>query len=254
MKNQYSYFLLMLSLGAFIGVQAQVVTIKDASGALMNGTVITVSEPLSGDTAQTLGVPLAAENTSGSDRTINVKRYELDVPSGSGNYFCWASCYGEVPAGLRPTWIALESIYMENGESVNGFHSYYMPRGVVGGATFRYVWYDVDSPNDSTWVDFVFTVSEQVGIAEVADVRSFNVYPNPSTGGDITINYDLASATAGTQMEVYNLLGERKLIRPISAAQGKVTLGEGDLSNGVWFAVLKRNGKALATKRVIVTK
>ncbi len=255
MKQPYSFFLLALSCGAFIGAQAQVVTLRDASDALVNGTVIAVNEPLSGDPGQTPGVGLSAENTSGSDRTINVKRYEVSVPGGTGNYFCWDVCYDVVLAGLRPVWTALDPIYMADGQTVNGFHGYYKPNGVVGEATFRYVWYDVANPSDSTWVDLLFNIgAEGSGIAEVADVLTFKIFPNPSTGGDITIEHDLAGAIAGTQLELYNVLGERKLVRPFSAARGKVTLSEGDLNSGVWFAVLKRNGKTLATKRVVVVR
>lgn len=255
MKNPYSYLLLTLACGTFMGAQGQVVTLRDSSQAVVNGTVITVTEPLSGDPAQTPGVGLEAENTSGSTRIINVRRYELSVPGGTANYFCWDVCYGEVPAGLRPVWTALDAIQMADGQTVNGFHGYYKPNGTVGEATFRYVWYDLNSPNDSTWVDLVFNMgAEGSGIAEVADVLTFKIFPNPSTGGDITIEHDLAGAIAGTQLELYNVLGERKLVRPISAARGKVTLSEGDLNSGVWFAVLKRNGKTLATKRVVMVR
>ena len=76
MKQPCSIFLLVLSCGTFLGAQAQVISLRDASGALVNGTVITVNEPLSGDSEQTPGVGLSAENTSGSDLTINVRRYE----------------------------------------------------------------------------------------------------------------------------------------------------------------------------------
>lgn len=253
MKNPYSYFLLTLSCAAFVGAQAQVVTLRDVSQAVVNGTVIVVNEPLTGDANQTPGVPLAAENSSSSARTVNVKRYELSVPSGTGNYFCWYECYNEEAAGDMPLWIAPQTVSMQSGETFNGFHGYYKPNNIVGVATFRYVWYDFSNPNDSTWVDLVFNMSA-VGIAEMADVRAFKVFPNPSTGGDITLDYDLATASAGTQLELYNVLGERKLVRPISSAQGKVTLREGDLNSGVWFAVLKRNGKTLATKRVVVAR
>lgn len=255
MKNPYSYFLLVLACGTFIGAQGQVVTLRDASQAVVNGTVITISEPLSGEPEQTPGVGLAAENTSGGTRTINVKRYEVSVPGGTGNYFCWDVCYDVVPAGLRPVWTALDPIYMLDGQTVNGFHGYYKPNGIVGEATFRYVWYDVANPNDSTEVYLTFNMTAVgSGIAEMADVRAFKIFPNPSTGGDITIDYDLAGATAGTQLELYNVLGERKLVRSISAAQGKVILHEGELASGVWFAVLKRNGTALATKRLVVAR
>ena len=99
-----------------------------------------------------------------------------------------------------------------------------------------------------------FTITEQVGISEVSAVRGFTAFPNPSVAGNITFNYDLATSAPGTQLVVYNMLGERKVVKTIGAAQGTVVLNDGDLSSGVWFAVLERNGKPLATKRVVVVR
>lgn len=81
------------------------------------------------------------------------------------------------------------------------------------------------------------------------------VFPNPSTGGDITINYDLTTTAAGTQLEMYNVLGERKSCRAHQCRTRQNDAGARVTSPaGVWFAVLKRNGKALATKRVVVAR
>lgn len=195
---------------------------------------------------------MEVENTSGATRTINVKRYELSVPSGTGNYFCWDLCYGEVEAGSRPSWTALDPVYMNAGFVANGFHAYYKPYTNVGTATFRYVFYDLNSPNDSAWVDIQFNALF-VGVHENASpVRSFSAFPNPAVSSDITINFDLATPVAGTQLAVYNMLGERKLVRALNVAQGKVVIGKDELPAGVWFASLEQNGRALVTKRVVV--
>jgi hypothetical protein len=185
---------------------------------------------------------------------VNVKRYELNVPAGTENYFCWDVCYGAVFAGQRTSWTSLDPISMAAGFIANGFHAYYKPDLHYGEATFRYVWYDVDNINDSTWVDFVFNAGT-AGVSEIAGpVRNFTAYPNPSVGGDVTLDYELATTGTATRLVVYNMLGERKLVRSIGAAQGHVVLHEGDLASGVWFAVLERDGHALATKRLVVAR
>ncbi|MEO7082059.1 MAG: T9SS type A sorting domain-containing protein [Flavobacteriales bacterium] len=255
MKRKYALPFLAITLLAATTVTAQnsPVTLTNTDGVLVNGTTITITAEL-GDMIQILGEALTAENTTGSTHLVNVKRYETSVPHGTGNYFCWDLCYGSRNAGAYPLWIGADPVPMPAGFIANGFHAYYEPMGNVGSATFRYVWYDMDSPNDSTWVDFVFNVTEQVGIAEVAAVRGFTAFPNPSVAGNVTFNYDLATASVGTQLVVYNMLGERKMVKAIGAAQGTVVLNEGDLSSGVWFAVLERNGKPLATKRVVVLR
>ncbi|MBZ0206515.1 MAG: T9SS type A sorting domain-containing protein [Flavobacteriales bacterium] len=254
MKHTYTVALFLLSLATMGVAQAQIVSITDGDGQPVNGTTVIISEPLMADTTQVLGIGFNAENVSGSGRTINVKRYELSVPTGTKNYFCWDLCYDAIYAGARPAWTSLDPIYVDNGQTVNGFHGYYMPMAISGEASFRYVWYDVDSPNDSTWVDLHFSALS-VGIQEVTSpVLDFEAFPNPSIGGNITFNYELANASTGTRLAIYNMLGERKLVRAIGAAQGKVVIRDGDLTSGVWFAVLERNGKPLATKRLVVVR
>lgn len=232
------------------GAQTVPVTVTNAEGQVVNGTTITINGDV--PVGQAMGMGLSAENTSGMFREVNVKRYELDVAHGTKNYFCWDLCYGEQLAGVWPLWVGADPISMDAGEVANGFHAYYMPEGFTGTATFRYVWYDTSSENDSTWVDFVFNSGEGAGVAEVAAVRSFSVYPNPAVDGNITVSYDLSSAFASDRLAVYNLLGERKLVRNLSGVQGRTMIGE--LEAGVWFAVLERNGKAMATKRVVVVR
>lgn len=253
MNNYYAAISTALSLFYAVSTSAQVVTITDVDGNVVNGSTVLISDVPMGD-GQILGEGLAVENTSGSFRTINVRRTEVSVPSNTGNYFCWDLCYSEVMAGTRVIWTSLDPIPMDTGFVANGFHAYYKPYNIEGTAIFRYVWYDVDSPNDTAWVNIRFDV-HTVGIAEnTSPVLNFEVFPNPSTASDITLNYDLATAAPGTRLALYNVLGERKLVRAIATAKGKVVLHESELGSGVWFAVLERNGKPLATKRVVVLR
>lgn len=236
-----------------MSANAQIVDVRDASGTSLNGTLVQVTEPVT-DNGQIMGLSAFVENVSGTSRTVNVKRYELDVPHGTGNYFCWDLCYGERNAGETPLWVSTDAIPMNAGFIANGFHAYYKPYMTVGAATFRYVWFDVNSPNDSVYVDIQFNAMA-VGITEnPSPVRTFTAFPNPAVGNDVTLTYDLANGTDGMQLAVYNMLGERKFVRALNATQGKVVLSANELPAGVWFASLERNGKALMTKRVVVTK
>jgi len=253
MKHLYTYIYVLACAMLAGSANAQIVEVRDIDGNLLNGGMVQVSEPVGGDD-QIMGIAAAVENVSGIARTVNVKRYEMNVPHGTGNYFCWDVCYGERNAGVSQVWVGADPVSMAAGFTANGFHAYYKPHTIIGEATFRYVWYDLANPNDSVWVDIQFNAMV-LGIAENnSPVRAFTAFPNPSVRGDLTLNYDLASLSDGMQLAFYNMLGERKLVRAIGAAQGKVVIRDGDLSSGVWFAVLERNGKPLATKRVVVVR
>jgi hypothetical protein len=254
MKHAYALSALSICLMWSGIASAQLMQLTDVDGNVVTGTTVHVTADFADDTNQVLESDLYAQNISGATHTINVKRYEVDVPHGTQNYFCWDVCYGARDAGQSPLWVSTDPISVTAGQTVNGFHAYYMPWHVDGPAAFRYVWYDTDNENDSAWVDFVFN-AQVVGINEVvAPVRNFTAYPNPSVGGDVTLDYELATTGTATRLVVYNMLGERKLVRSIGAAQGHVVLHEGDLASGVWFAVLERDGHALATKRLVVAR
>jgi hypothetical protein len=254
MKANRTLALLSIALfGTAVCAQNPLLNLTDETGTAVNGTTIQINAEV-GDTNQTLGMSLHAENTSGVERLMNVKRYETNVLHGTANYFCWDLCYGQQNAGVMPVWVGADPIPMSAGATANGFHAYYKPKSLVGTSTFRYVWYDVNSPNDSTWVDFVFNVTEQVGIEEDAVVRGFTAWPNPSVGGNLTFSYELAAAVPGTRLVLYNMLGERKRSYELAGSQGKVVLAEGELPAGAWFASLERNGKSLVTKRVVVAR
>lgn len=255
MKATYTLPLLALAFLAFGPMQAQTVplTLTNADGEVVNGTTIHLSAEVAG-MMQEIDMGLIAENTSGTERLMNVKRYETNVLHGTKNYFCWDLCYGERNAGVSPLWIGSDPIPMAAGDFANGFHAYYKPMGIVGPSTFLYVWYDMDSPNDSTWVEFIFEATEAVGVAEIGQVRGFTAYPNPSMGGIITFDYELSAITPGVELAFYNMLGERKLVKTLTAAQGRLALNDDELGNGIWFAVLERQGKTLATKRLVVAR
>ncbi len=252
MKLHYALTLFLAGTWGTAHAQTSLVTIVDGQGTVVNGTVLHINADLTPDPFQILSQALLVTNSSGTARSINVMRREIEALPGTQNYFCWFQCYDPIDAGDVPLWTSPQAIDMAAGEEWPGFYGDYMPKGISGSATMRYIWFDVDEPSMADSVDVVFTAAEPSGVAELANVRGFSIYPNPAVGGNIMLDYDLAAA--GARLSVYNLLGERKLVKNLGAAQGRVVLGSADLGNGVWFAVIERNGKPLATKRLVIAR
>jgi Secretion system C-terminal sorting domain len=142
---------------------------------------------------------------------------------------------------------------MSPGVTITNFHAYHAPQGLENCNVYRYVWYDVGNPTDTTWVDIQFC-SQAVGINEaVASQYQLAVFPNPSVGSDVRVSFTGTGATPATSLVVYNTLGERILTESVRAAQQVVVLSTADLSSGVYFATLEANGTTLATRRFAVT-
>ncbi|MEO8588449.1 MAG: T9SS type A sorting domain-containing protein [Flavobacteriales bacterium] len=235
-----------------VSAQAQLLTLRDADNNVVNGTtVIHVGAP----TESVFETDLSATLEGAVGRSVNVRRYEINVAAGTQNYFCWGVCYGPQDAGAMPVWNALpqHAITMSPGVAVTNFHAYHVPMGLENCNVYRYVWYDVGNPTDTTWVDIQFC-SQAVGINEAAAAQyDLTVFPNPSTGGDVRVSFTGTGATPATTFVVYNTVGERVHMERVRAAQQAVILSTADLSTGVYFATLEANGATLATRRFVVT-
>src|SRR5690606_16083373 len=187
---------------------SQLASLTDGHGNVVNGELIVHwGDNETSDQEVSVGVTLNGTET----KVINVRRYELDVEPLTQNYFCWAVCYEAVNSGTMPVWQAapVHSLPLEPGVTANNFHAYHSPLGVLGPNTFRYVWFDVNNPMDSVWVDIQFQITA-VGIEE-RDLASatLGLWPNPSHGDDVNIAYEKVRSGAGAELVIYNVLGER---------------------------------------------
>ncbi len=186
------------------------------------------------------------------NKTVNVRRYELSVVANTENYFCWGVCYGPQMAGALPVWNAQpqHAIPCQPGVMVTNFHAYHNPYGALGSSTYRYVWYDVANPTDSVWCDIRFQVTA-VGVPELA-VKEFAAFPNPAIGQDVQLRLELNGDAAGAQVVVHNMVGEQVLLVPVRGASARITMPTAQLSPGMYFASLQRNGRAASSIRFVV--
>jgi hypothetical protein len=225
------------------------VTLRDADDNVVNGsTVILYGNP----STVLIEEELTTELNGPVAKIINVRRHELNVVTGSKNYFCWGLCYLPRLAGSTPTWVSGDPLAMAPQQVLSNFKAYYRPEGTSDYACFRYVWYDEANPNDSSWVNICFDTQTFTSVQEVAASASINAYPNPVVGGDVTFTYDAASVNGSVQLVLFNALGERSLVRSLTASNGRTTVPTSGLVPGVWFAALEQNGRMIATQRLVV--
>ncbi|MCB0771172.1 MAG: T9SS type A sorting domain-containing protein [Flavobacteriales bacterium] len=236
---------------SFHAFAQELLTLKDEEGNIVNGTVVQhpMAYPNSTDT-----VSLVTEIIGDQAKDIKVRRYEMESVEGTENFFCWGICFLPAATGTHPTWETPFYENLEPGERYNGFHAYHNAHGINTTARYRFVWFDLTDPQgDSSWVDIEFGAS--VGLAEnIALTSSLEVWPNPSAGNDLQLSYGLNKLLQGTEIVLYNVLGDRVRRQSISAVEGRAVLPAAGLSAGVYFANLEANGRALATRRVVITR
>jgi hypothetical protein len=228
------------------------IELRDHDGVLVNGQLV---EVVGGAEEFVLEESIIVTLASGDPVTVNVRRYELDVQPTTYNYFCWGQCYAPREAGQTVAWQGAGQDALELVVDVpnTNFHAYHMPSGLVGNSTYRYVWFNVTSFTDSVWCDIQFRAIDNVGVEELTPAVTLSAYPNPSQGSDIQFQMDVRNVDQALDLVVFNALGERVRTITVRPGQTLARLGTVNMSEGLYFASVQRNGDTLATKRFVVT-
>lgn len=232
-------------------VMAQITLVDETNGSVITpGTVFTVN----GNNTQTdLNYDLIkAVNNTGTTTKINMRRYELTAPIGTKNYFCWYVCLTEVSAGAMPTLNHSQGplLNSNNGDTLDLFSGHHKPYGNAGVATFRYVWYDINDVNDSTYIDLTFDIA--LGVEEKEVVNEINLYPNPANS-IVKLDYEFDnSVTSDKQLMIFDVLGNQVKEIALSNNKGILTIDVHSMKAGIYFYSLIVNGKATETRRLII--
>jgi len=185
------------------------------------------------------------KNTGTAAKSLKMKRYQVNVLSGTSNYFCWTLCYGptvdESPAG--------DELLLQPNAVFNDMFLDYAPAGQSGVSTIRYVIQNIADANDTASITVNFNAT-LTSINEINTVAKLNaIFPNPANN-NVTVNYALNQGQAS--IEVKNLLGQVQKITPITAGSKSTNLNVSDLPSGIYFVSLKSNGNIIDTKRLVV--
>lgn len=251
MRKLYSLFLISCFVPNAAWAQIlPVVHLEDEAGNSVGGTLIVGDCQWSTDT-----VSLLTSLNGSVARTVNVRRHELWPVSGTKNFYCWGVCYLPANSGSFPTWVSNDPVDMTPGVEIDNFHAYYQPQGQSGATLFRYVWYDLATPAgaDSAWVDIQFC--GQVGINESASsISSLRVWPIPALGQDVQLDYSISGSMVGAQLVLYTILGEQVKTLRLATHDGRVQLPAASLPTGVYFANIEREGRVLASQRLVIAR
>jgi hypothetical protein len=220
---------------------SQSLSLSDASGPLANNATVNVTGlPTDDEIVAEVNI---SNNTSDSI-PVKCKKVEISMVPGTVSLFCWGLCFA-------PTvFVSPDPLYIHaNATDTDNFSGHYLPSGMSGMSTIRYVFFDERNPNDSVCFNVNFQ-AYPLGISGLSGSASVTAYPNPASG-KVTVNYSAAEG-ANCAVVVLNLLGTIVKEIAVESASGKVTFDAADLSAGVYFYSVVVNGNAVATKKLVV--
>lgn len=238
-------YLFLFSITLAMGMYAQSVKIISVkTGMQINNTVYDIY----GDAAR----PVIKEvfetvmNTQDS-MIVAVKRYELDTVTGTADYFCWYVCYSAKAAGSIPVWAPMDSVTMYDNDTIGSFSVYYEPNEHKGTACYRYVFFPEDNPMDTSFVDVCFKVLT-VGIDELNETASLNVYPNPAEN---IVNINVEKSYNNSELIIRGITGEIIERQFLNVGNNEVDITS--LKKGAYlFQLISSDNLPIATEKVII--
>lgn len=240
------FLLTIFALAAFEASFAQGITISRGGVDYTNGTIdafFDIAE-YPGNSAYTYS-GFVVKNTGTTAKSLKMKRNQVDVLSGTTNYFCWTLCYGpsvdESPAG--------DEIVLQPNAQFNDMYLDYAPAGQLGVSSIRYIIENIADANDTASILVNFNATP-TAISEITTTPKLNsLFPNPANN-NVTVNFALNAGQAS--IEVKNVLGQVQKITPVVAGSKSTNLNVSDLPSGIYFVSLKSNGNIIDTKRLVV--
>jgi len=222
----------------------QNIAILDHSGSdVSNDTIIHQSPTTSDEITQELSI---VNNNTGSIE-IMVRKVEVELVSGTMNYFCLNQCYpSNIYESTSPITIAAGATL----DGTAGFSYHYFANSIDGTTMITYTFYDNDNPGDSVQVTVKFVIGQN-SIDETFIANSISdIYPNPATD-ILNIDYNV---NTNSSLKIYNLIGSEIKTVSLSNSASKASVNVSDLVNGVYFYSFISKSNILKQGRFVINR
>jgi len=201
-----------------------------------------------GDANTMMEARVFIQNNTSSSVTINVKKIEIDIYPGTTNSFCFkGTCYPNTTF-ISPTSLTLGAGVLDT----TNFYGDYSAYGNVGSTSIMYVFFDVNNPDDSSYVTITYiSTLNNISESSVFQNTISPPYPNPSRSY-ARFSYTLAQNAESGRLLIYDLLGTSIENLELIEREGTVTVQTSSLQNGIYFYSFIVDDKTILTKRMIV--
>jgi hypothetical protein len=231
------------ALSTFYYGYSQSLTLADSTGLLANNANVTRQGHSDGIEITSF---FFVHNTTSATVAVMVKKVEISLIAGSVNTFCWAgTCFGpNVYVSPDPEYI---NAHATDSTDFSGHYTSAFP----GASIIRYVFFIQSNPSDSVCVNVTYN-AYPVGIDnQTARNILSGAFPNPANN-TVNFEYSINTENAGTVI-IRNLLGSVVKKSVLTSAEGKLSVFTGDLPEGIYFYSLDMDGKAMTTRKLIIS-
>ncbi len=175
------------------------------NGTVISGTTITVNG--SSSDVELMVEHIALVNSSANTLQVKLKRYEVSYIPSTYNSMCWNGHCEMVSAhqGGQHYFYALSDV-VSLSDTNTTFSGHYRPNGQAGASEYCYVFYNVNNPLDSTFLNVIYNATDQNAVAEYGFDDCMKVYPNPASDRFVL---ELNTTTSEEAvLNIYNSVGQ----------------------------------------------
>ena len=220
---------------------SQSLQLSDSTGSIVNNsTIIKFGLPSDDEILSFIFV----KNTTADSMSVKVRMVKISTLPGTMNVFCWGLCFD------TSTYVSPDPIVIHAGrtDSTN-FSGHYIPGGVSGNSTMRYVFFNANTPTDTVCVNVTFAAFPQ-GIKDLSNITLSDAYPNPANN---SVNFSCSvPQSSGAKLILRNILGSVVKEVDIAGISGKFSLNTSELADGVYFYSFLVNGTPRVTKKLVI--
>ena len=179
-------------------------------------------------------------NTSNVAQSVNLKLEVSDYTEGIDVSACWGLCLDPWNFDFRP---------VELGDIPEIFNVDYVTNGIEKSKALVTCTFSVEG-----YDDFVFYIQfgEEVSVNEPVITKN-QAYPNPAASV-VNIDYALNKNCKNAQICLYNILGMSVYEQPLDVQKETAAMDVSTFATGVYFYAIKVDGKAVETKKLVISR
>ena len=190
-------------------------------------------------------------NTDAVSHTYRCRRTIYSVAADDSTRFCWG--------GLCYNWgtnLSSLSLAVAPGDTMNfadfGFHAEFLSKLSTATRTVHYQFYNIADANDSTGITIRYNSTVGVDELDKFGGNISNAYPNPANAA-VSIKYELKEFSQKGSVVFYDMLGKSVKAVALNDKKGTAKINVDDLNSGVYFYSLLVDGKAVSTKKLVIS-
>jgi Secretion system C-terminal sorting domain len=238
MKNILLSTLLLIFISAAVNAQSIKLLKEDGSAIVDNSLVVTVN-----NAEALVEVPIYVKNLTGANLEVMVKKYELDMVSGSEAYFCWDICYPN-DASVSTAFLTASA-----NDTLKDFSGDFRTAGNTGISKVMYTFFKNKTDTDSASV----TIYYQVGTVGIKDIdvikQSISCYPNP-VNDNLFFRYKLEPNSKG-KILIFDLTGKKVKQKNITNSEDNIQINVSDLNTGIYLWTIEVDGVPVKSEKLI---